>query len=420
MKKEKHMSYLDLYLDLTDDDLALKENAHKFALEVMRPIAKELDEMTPDQVISKGSPLWDFLKKGYELGYHSILIPESYGGMGLSPIQQAIVYEELAWGSVGLTVHIAVCSFPAFAASMVPEDEMINNIIVPFCECKDASIRGCWGGTEPDHGSDFCMTGYPSFRDPKIKANCMARLDGDEWVINGQKAAWVSGGTVSTHTALFCNVDPSMGHAGGGIFIVPMDLPGVAKGKPLNKIGQRDLNQGELYFDNVHIPKSYGLVGPDAYEAILEITFSATCALMGILSAGVARAAFEEALSYAKERVQGGKPLIEHQNIQVKLFDMLSRVEMTRYLSRAAFLFNQNTSTPADEYSVMAKVTGTNAAFQTCHDAIQILGGNGLSREYLVEKLFRDARAMLIEDGSNDSLSISAGYKIIKTYPRRM
>lgn len=414
------MNYLDLDINLTDEDRALKEGAHKFALEVMRPVSKKLDEMTPEEVIANGSPLWDFLKKGYELGYHSILIPESYGGMGLSPIQQAIVYEELAWGSVGLAVQIGMCSFPAFAASMVPEDDMINNIIVPYCECKDASIRGCWGATEPDHGSDTVMTGYPSFRDPKIKANCTACLDGDEWVINGQKSAWVSGGTISTHTVLFVNVDPSMGHAGGGIFVVPMDLPGVAKGKPLNKIGQRDLNQGELYFDNVRIPKSYMVAGPDAYEAMLEITFSATTALMGIMGTGLARAAFDEALSYAKERVQGGKPIIEYPNIQMMLFNMLRRVEVSRQISRAAFCFNQNTSTPAEEYSIMAKITGTEAAFQNSHDAIKIFGGNGLTKEYLVEKFFRDARAMLIEDGINETLAISGGYKVIETYPRSL
>jgi acyl-CoA dehydrogenase len=139
---------------------------------------------------------------------------------------------------------------------------------------------------------------------------------------------------------------------------------------------------------------------------------------MACLGTGIARAAFDEALAYAKERIQGGKPLIEYTHIKMALFHMLRRVEMSRLLSRAAFGYNQNTSTPAEEYSIMAKVTGTDAAFQNTHDAIQIFGGNGLTKEYLIEKLFRDARATLIEDGSNDTLAIAAGHKIIETYPR--
>ncbi len=413
------MDYLDLDINLSNEDIMLKKNANEFARKVMRPIAKELDEMTPEQVIAKDSPFWEFMRKGYELGYHSILIPDSYGGMGLSPLQQAIVFEELAWGSVGLTVAIGVASFPSFGASLVAEEALIDEIIVPYCECKDASIVGCWGITEPDHGSDTLIPGYPSFSDPSIPAQCTATRDGEYFIINGQKSAWVSNGTIATHCALFCQIDPSMGHAGGGIFAVPLDLPGVKKGAPLNKMGQRDLNQGEIFFDNVRVHEKYLIAGPEAYETLLEITLSATTALMGIFGTGVARAAFEEALNYAKTRVQGGKRLIEYPNIQQKLFHMLRKVEASRALSRAAFIYNQNTSTPAEEYSLMAKIQGTQAAYEVACDAIQIFGGNGLTKEYLVEKFFRDARAMLIEDGSNDTLAISGGHKIIQTYPRR-
>ena len=413
------MNYLDLDINLSREDIMLKQNAHEFAKKVMRPVAKELDEMTPEQVIAKDSPFWDFMKKAYSLGYHSILIPDAYGGMGLSSLQQAIVYEELAWGSVGLTVALGVASFHAFGASMVPEETMIEEILVPFCECDDASIIGCWGITEPDHGSDTLVPFYPCFSDDCIPAQCVATPDGDDYILSGQKSAWVSCGTISTHCALFCQIDPSMGHAGGGIFCMPLDLPGVKKGAPLNKMGQRDLNQGEIFFDNVRVPGKYLIAGPEAYEALLEIVLSATTALMGIFGTGVARAAFDEALAYAKTRVQGGKYLIEYPNVQAKLFEMLRQVETSRAISRAAFAYNQNTTTPAEEYSNIAKIHGTEAALNVAHEAIQIFGGNGLTKEYLVEKLYRDARAMLIEDGSNDTLAIAAGHKIIETYPRR-
>lgn len=413
------MNYLDLDLNLTKEDMRLKQSAHEFARDIMRPIAKELDEMTPEQVVAENSPFWKFMKQAYGLGFHAILIPDSYGGMDLTPLQQAIIYEELAWGSVGLTVALTVALFPAYAASLVADEDLIDEIIVPYCECKDASMIGCWGITEPDHGSDTLLPYHPQFSDSNIPAQCIAVPEGDEYIISGQKSSWVSCGTVATHCALFCQIDPSMGHAGSGIFAIPLDLPGIKKGAPLNKLGQRDLNQGEIFFDNVRVPKKYLIAGPEAYEALLDIVLSTTTAYMGIISSGIARAAFEEALTYAKGRIQGGKRLTDHQAVQSKLFHMQKQVETTRLISRAAYVFNQHTSTPAEEYSLMAKIHGTEAAFNVAHEAIQVHGGNGLAKEYLVEKLFRDARAMLIEDGSNDTLAISGGHKITQHYPRK-
>jgi alkylation response protein AidB-like acyl-CoA dehydrogenase len=412
------MNYLDLDLELTEADIELKSAAHRFAKEVMRPIAKKLDEMTPAEVIAKNSPFWEYMRKAYALGYHTILIPEPYGGMALTSKQQAIIYEELAWGSVGLAVALGIASFPSFGASLVAEEILIEKFIRPFCACRDGSIIGCWGITEPDHGSDTLLPFYPTFRDPNIKAQCKAKLDGDEYVISGQKSAWVSNGTISTHCLLCCQIDPSMGHAGGAFIAIPLDLPGISKGAPLNKIGQRDLNQGEIFFDNVRVPKDYLIAGAEGYEALLEITLSATTALMGVFATGIARAALDETLEYAKNRVQGGKKLIDYPNVQQKLFNMFTKVETTRHIARAAYIYNQNTSTPAEEYSNMAKVYGTQAAFDVCNDAIQIFGANGLTKEYLIEKLFRDSRAMMIEDGSNDTMAIAAGHKMIHTYPR--
>jgi alkylation response protein AidB-like acyl-CoA dehydrogenase len=126
----------------------------------------------------------------------------------------------------------------------------------------------------------------------------------------------------------------------------------------------------------------------------------------------------DETLEYAKNRVQGGKKLIDYPNVQQKLFHIFSKVETTRLMARAAYIYNQNTTTPAEEYSNVAKVYGCQSAFDVCNDAIQIFGGNGLTKEYLIEKLFRDSRAMLIEDGSNDTLAIGGGHKLIHTYPR--
>lgn len=415
------MDYFDLNMNLSSEDIALREAASKFAREVMRPISIKLDTMTPEEAFAKGSPYWDFMRQAYQLGYHKLPFPEDFGGPGLNPLQIQIVMEELAWGSFGLTLALNT-SLDA-AVAMAGTEEHIKEFTIPYCQCTDGSYIGCWAITEPDHGSDTVMAGYPSFRDPNIPAQCRARLDGDDYVINGQKAAWVSAGPLANHILLMCQIDPSKGHAGSGIFIFSLDRPGVSLGKPLNKLGARDLCQGEVYFDNVRVPQKYLIVGPENYEAALEAHLCLTLPMVGTWATGLARAAFDEALAYARERVQGGKRLIEHSSIQLKIFDMFRKVEASRQICRAAFVYNWSQPfTPekrAIEYSMAAKTFATQASLDVTSDAIQILGGNGISKEYVVEKLFRDARTTLICDGANDTLSVAGGYKIAKVYPRR-
>ena len=412
------MKYFDMNLDLSDDDIALKEAARQFAEKEMRPVAKLLDQMSAEEGIAEDSPLWPFLKKAYTLGYHKMLLPEYYGGLGLSPLQINIVFEEMACGSFGLALLLSGVSFPFYCMCMMDNDELIEKFVKPFCDCTDGSIRGCWGITEPNHGSDVLAVGEEYFDSPEMKGDVRAKLDGDEWVINGQKSAWVSGGTISTHTLLHVQIDQSKGFAGNGVCIVQMDLPGVSKGKPLEKIGQRDLNQGELYFDDVRVPKELMFVDPDFYVPIFDIILGSANMCMSAWAVGLSRAAFEEALTYTKERVQGGRPLIEHYTTKQRIFDMFARVETARAISRAAMNLNFNISPLHVEYSLVAKTQCTEMAFQNTHDAIQLFGGNGLTKEYLVEKLFRDARATLIEDGNNETLSRHGGHVLMETYPR--
>ena len=406
------IGYTELNMELTKAQEAMKEETHRFAKEVLRPASLELDKLDdPEAVI--GSPLFrDTLKKGYELGYHTIFLPDSYGGLATEPIETHIILEELAWGSVEFALGLGVSCFPAFFASMVPSDRLIDEIIEPFCRCSDASLVGCWGITEPDHGTDTLSPFTPDFSDAAISGQTLARKEGHEWIIDGQKAAWVSNGTIATHCLLYPTIDPSMGMAGGGICIVPLDLPGVKKGRPLDKLGQRALNQGEIYFDGVRIPEEFMLVDPESYEAMLDVTLSTANAGMGALFVGVARAAYEEALTYTKERVQGGKPLFEHQMVKHKLFSMFMKIEAARSLSRAAMIYNYSNTPPLVQYSIAAKVFCTQTAFEVASDAVQLFGGSGVSREYPVEKFFRDARAGLIEDGANDSLMITAAHHL--------
>jgi acyl-CoA dehydrogenase len=413
------MDYLDTNLNLADEDLAIREAAHKFAKEVMRPAAKKLERLTPEEVIADDSPLWPFLKTAYELGYHKILFPEEVGGMGLTPLQQAIVMEEMGWGSNGLCIQLGAAGAHALGGLMSMNPALLEEFTIPFCNCTDGSIRGCWAVTEPDHGSDTLGFGEPFFESSQMRASCQAKRDGNEWVINGQKSAWVSGAPVATHCLLHSQIDPTRGFAGIGAAIVPLDLPGCSKGKPHEMLGMKELNQCELYFDDVRIPAHYMFLDNADYSPAfgnqILAGFNMTVACY---ATGIARAAFEEAFSYCQQRVQGGQLLKEHYSIKQKIFEMFSRVEACRALSRNAALLNSSIFPAFPEYSIAAKTMATEMAFQNAHDAITLFGANGLTKEYLPEKLFRDARANLICDGTTETLRKVGGYTLFETYPR--
>ncbi|OPY76816.1 MAG: Acyl-CoA dehydrogenase [Syntrophorhabdus sp. PtaU1.Bin153] len=413
------MDYFDLDANLSKQDLALKEAAHKFAETVMRPISIKLDKMSAEEAIAPDSPYWDFMRKAYSLGYHKLAFPEELGGQGLTPFQLALVMEELAWGSFGLTLALHT-SFDAVAA-IEGGEELMQEFTFPYINCTDGSYIGCWAITEPDHGSDPLAFGLPIFRDPKLRPQCRARLDGDEYVINGQKAAWVSGAPTAKTIFLWCQIDPTKGFAGNGMFVFSLDRPGVSKGKPCEMIGTRELNQGEIYFDDVRVPKKCLVVGPDHYEAAQAVHVAMTTSMVGLWGVGLARAGFEEALKYARVREQGGKLLVDHSFIQAKLFDMFAKIEAARALCRSAVIYNFGMlpEKRVPEYGFAAKTFGTRTALEVCTDAIQILGANGLTPEYLLEKLFRDARVTTICDGSNDSLAIFGGNHLGQTYPRK-
>jgi len=405
------MQYLDLDLDLTDRERELRAAAHQFAADVLRPAAKTLDEMPADRVVEKNSPLYEVLRKAYRLGYHTIGIPEELGGQGLSPRERCIVSEELGWGCSGLAIAIGVASFPSHAAALSGNPDLIKAYVDPFVSDTEARMIGCWGGTEPNHGSDFVDVGTPG-----IFPDVRAKLDGDQWVISGQKSQWVSLGTIATHSLAFVSVDPSKGMLGNGVCIIPLQQPGVSKGPALNKLGQRPLNQGELFFDDARVPRDHMVAGPDMYETYFDAVLAMANALMGVTFTGAARAAFEEALAYSKTRIQGGKPLCEHQLIKKMLFEMFMKVEACRRLSRAAYCYNSLTMPPATEYSIASKVFCTQASFEVASTALQIHGGYGLSKEYAVERIFRDTRASLIEDGTNEVLSLVAARKLAARY----
>jgi len=402
---------LDVF-NLSDEEKAFNEGARKFAEKVLRPASIALDKLGPAEVIAEGSVLWDVFRKYRELGYHKIAFPEELGGLGIGGIGgqgglgPVLMTEQMGWGAPGLAIGLAVSSLP-FALAMLSGEPDMQELVRQYCNDDEAKMIGCWAITEPDHGSDWLVDPNGAGAETKVAPSLKAVADGDDYIINGQKAAWVSNGTIATHAALFVCLDPAMGLKGSGIAIIPLDLPGITRGKPLAKMGQRDLNQGEIFFDEVRIPKSHMLCkDAETYQIVEDANLAAANAGMGSLFAGVAQSAFDEALAYAQTRVQGGRPIIEHQNIQLKLFNMFTQVEAARSLSRRASLYNDASPMPALHYSIASKTFCTETAFQVASEAIQIHGGVGLTQEYVVEKIFRDARASMIEDGVNETLAL--------------
>jgi alkylation response protein AidB-like acyl-CoA dehydrogenase len=394
------MALVDLEVELSDEERAASDTIHKFAEEVMRPAGRQLDALAdPADVIAPDSILWEVFEKYRALGLDALTDP----GGELPPAQQArlrcIISEEMGWGDAGLAISFGAGGFPRTMAQMSGKPELVERFGA-------VDSVGCWAVTEPDHGSDLVLFSDKVGSEEFSRPNCIARKDGDSFVINGQKAAWVSNGTIASAAALFCAVDTGDGPSGIGGLLVPLDVPGVTRGKPLDKIGQRALNQGEIFFDDVRIPADYMVVGPEMYALGADLVLCQANGGMGSLFVGVARAALELAIDYAKERIQGGVPIFEHQSVKARLFEMFRKVEAARALNRRVVLYNALNFPPQLPYAIASKVTSTNTAFEVASAALQIFGGNGLSREYPIEKLLRDARASMIEDGCNDVLSL--------------
>jgi alkylation response protein AidB-like acyl-CoA dehydrogenase len=402
------MPLAEIEVGLTDHERAVRDAVHKFAEQVMRPVGARLDRMSdPRDVVAPGSPLFEVFER-----YRALGLQDADGAdPDTTPLERArircLVNEELGWGDSGLAIGLGVSGFHRMFALLSGRPALIERFAGP--ENRDI---GCWAVTEPDHGSDTLAVSEPHFSSPALRANCVARREGDDWVIRGQKSAWVSNGTIATVAALFCTIDPSDGFHGGGVCLVPLDLPGVSRGRPIDKLGQRALNQGEIFFDDVRVPADSMVVGKELYAGAVESVLTLANAAMGTLFVGVARAALEHALAYARERVQGGRPIFEHQSVRARLFRMFTQVEAARSLARRVMLHNATAPAPLLHYSIASKVFCTNAAFEVASAALQIFGGNGLVREYPVEKLLRDARASMIEDGCNELLSLVGASKL--------
>jgi alkylation response protein AidB-like acyl-CoA dehydrogenase len=390
---------------LTEVQSSIIDVVHRFAAEVMRPAGMKLDRMTPEEVAAKGSLAWQVREQIAALG----LGPSAMASMDPADLAvlQPMIWEELGWGDSGLGISIGAGMLPLNMAHAWGKTALIER----FPE----TLVGCWGITEPDHGSDMLDADRATFHanGEYGRPSCLATLKGNKIVLNGQKSAWVSNGTIAEYSILFTPFERGRGAGEGIVLFVPLNLPGVSRGKPLDKLGQRALNQGEIFFDNVEVPLDLVAVEPEQYKDAVYSILCGANASMGAVFVGVARAAYEYALTYAQERKQGGVPIIRHQHVRYRLFHMFRKVEAARALARRVHIFNATAPAPALQGSIASKITSTQTAFEVASEAIQMFGGAGVSREYPVEKLMRDARASMIEDGCNEFLAIKGGSRLV-------
>jgi len=398
---------------ITELEVTVQETVHRFARDVLRPIGRELDRMSPEDAIAPGSPYYDVLAQAAELGMDPSFFEELEPEVAVR--LESIVGEELGWGDPGLAVSLSVAAFPMMMAQAAGNQELID-----LCTGK----IGCWMLTQPDRGSDvgtMYADEWPAGA-PGNKGNLTAVVSGDEIVINGQCAAWVSNGAVAQVALLYIAADYGNGYLrddqipNGLAAIVPLDLPGVSRGAPLDKTGQRPLPQGEVYFDNVRIPRRFAIAEEDGYYGNLSSAWSHGGTLMCQVFTGVARSAFELALAYAHERKQGGVKLIEHQLTRYRLGEMARRVEMARAMARRSLAYARTSPQTHAYVTAQGKVNVTEQAMKVVRESFQMFGGNATSREYPIEKIFRDTCSALIEDGENYVLSLRMGGLLSQLY----
>lgn len=398
----------EMGITLDAEQKAIVETAGRFAMEVMRPAGIELDRLTPADVVDRDSVLRSVYRKYHELGFHKLTIPKALGGLEIDPLTWNLVVEQLGYGDAGICESLAVSLVPFLLAAVFGRDEM-HDLVRDYCNDTEARMIGCFAFTEPDHGSDWVLAAQPDFDTPDIVPSVKARREGREYIISGEKSAFISNGPIATHALLIFCLDQTKGMRGTGIALLSLDQPGISRGKPLDKLGLRSLAQGALIFDEVAIPEKRMLISdPQQGFETQQWILTPACELLSAMNTGLAQAAYDEALKYAQTRIQGGKPIIAHQSINLKLFKMMTMIESARSYSRRMALHNAANPPGSAMHALSSKVHCTETAFTVASEALQIFGGYGLSKEYPIEKIFRDARAGLIGE-ENNALSLAGG-----------
>ena len=368
-----------MHFELNEEQQGLRRMVRDFVEKEIKPLAQHTDET--------GEFPWEPLRKMGRLGLLGLNIPEAYGGAGADNLSAAIMIEEIGrgCGSTGLIVaaHLGLACGPLNAFGTEAQK---RTYLQPLAEGREL---GCLGLTEPGAGSDLAG-GVRTF----------AEKAGGSWVINGSKM-WLTNGAEAAVAILLCRTDKAMGSRSLSQIIVPTDTPGITFGKPEKKMGLNGSHTYAVSLEEVTVPLD-NLLGREGYglHQTLQVLDGGRISI-GALSVGLAQAAYEAAVAYAQERTTFGQPLAGHQAIQFKLADMATTIDAARLLVyKAAWLRDQGQ--PFTQAAAQAKLFATEMAEKVCYDAIQIHGGYGYSREYPVERIYRDNRLMAIGEGTSE------------------
>ena len=364
--------------NLTEEQQLIKQNAREFALENVEPIAAELDRTGryPAETIQKLTEL-DFMGMPY---------PAEYGGAGADYLSYILVVEELSrsCASTGI-IYSAHCSLATWPIYKWGSEELKQRFLVPMCK---GEKLGAFALTEPGAGTDAGS------------GTCTATLDGDEYVINGTKCFITNGGVADIYI-IFALTDPTLGVKGISAFVVEANTLGFEIGKHEEKMGIRGSQTTDLVFKKCRIPKAnlIGKVGKGFGMAMSTLDGGRVGVAAQAL--GIAQAALDEAVKFAKERVQFGKPIATKQAIQWMLADMATQIQAARLLTyQAAALKGEDK--PFSMEAAMAKLFASETADFVCNKAIQIHGGYGYIKDFKVERLYRDAKICTLYEGTNE------------------
>jgi acyl-CoA dehydrogenase len=361
---------------LTDEQKALRELAREFAEKEIRPKAAEYDEHQTHPA--------DVIAKAHEVGLMNPHIPEELGGSGLGGFEGVLIGEELCWGCSGIGTSIVANILGALPVLLAGSEEQQREWLPQLLE---EPILCSFALTEPNAGSDVSGIQTTAVR------------QGDEYVINGSKMFITNAGHASW-VVVFASTDKDAGHRGLTAFVVPTELDGVVVEKHLDKMGQRATDTSALAFQDVKVPAANRLGEEGQGFKIAMQTLDNTRPGTAAGAVGVARAAFELAVEYSKERVQFGQPVAMNQGVNFLVADMATEIEAARLLVwQAAWLLDQgNRATLQSSY---AKRFAADTAMKATTDAVQIFGGYGYMKEYPVEKLMRDAKLFQIYEGTS-------------------
>jgi alkylation response protein AidB-like acyl-CoA dehydrogenase len=356
----------------------MRDLARRFAEQEVRPVAAEYDE--------REEVAWDVIRKGVQAGFLSFYIPEAYGGGGITDaLTYCLVREELAWGCTGITGALSATNLGVMPIILAGNEDQKRTYLSQFCNPNRPTLAA-FALTEPEAGSN------------PADLSSLARREGDEYVINGQKT-FISNGGIADIYLIFATVNPSLGRNGISAFIVEKDWPGLIRGKKEKKMGIRASDTATLAFENLRVPVENRLGAEGEGFKIAMRTFEITRTYVAIGAVGLARAAYEYALQYAQERIQFGRPIIQHQGVAFMIADMATQIDAARLLCwRAAYLADRGLY--ATQAASMAKSFAADVAMKVTTDAVQVLGGYGYIRDYPVEKWMRDAKIMQIYEGT--------------------